>query len=362
MDIFVSILLIVIGLALLTFGANFFVDGASGIAEKLKISVFVIGMTIVAFGTSAPELAVSIKSAISGNGDIAMGNAIGSNIINILLILGVAACIRPLTVKKKTAMIEIPFLIAITGLLIIMTLVGGAAEGHAGVITRWEGGILIAFLAVYVAYMVASGVRERRAEKQLSAERLPVADPETLDMAASGAPQVRAEKPPRGGLFGLYDRLKTHTWFLIIITLAGLAGVVFGAEFVVSNVDKLTGMMNDSNIWKKILSVTVVALGTSLPELVTSIVAAAKGNTDLALGNIIGSNILNILIILGLPALIAPIAFVSDYLWDVVFALGAAVLLLFCVLIGRGKAITRVGGVIMLLSLGGYLTYLFLSV
>lgn len=363
MQIFVSILLIVVGIAFLVIGANLFVDGASGIAEKLKVSAFIIGMTIVAFGTSAPELAVSIKSVISNSGDIAMGNVVGSNIMNVLLILGISACIRPLNVEKKTAMLEIPFLILISGALIVMEELGGSAEGAAGVITRWEGGILVVLLAVYIVYMVTSGIRERKqAKTELPGEGLRTAGDEP---AAVVAVQVSGGKGgdeaiKRKGLRGWYENLKTHTWFLIIITLVGLAGVVFGANFVVDNVDKLTAMMPEGN-WKKILSITVIALGTSLPELVTSIVAATKGNTDLALGNVIGSNILNILLILGLTALIIPITFTSGYLVDIIVSLGAAALLLFCVLLGRGKKIPRLGGILMLLSLCGYMVYLFLS-
>lgn len=358
------ILLIIVGLVLLVVGANLFVDGASGIAEKLKISAFIIGMTIVAFGTSAPELAVSIKSAISGSGDIAMGNVVGSNIINILLILGISAIIRPLKVEKKTAMLEIPFLILITAALIVMTELGGTADGAAGVITRWEGGILLALLTVYIVYMVLSGIREhKKAASELPSDGLRTAESTEGASGISGQASednAQNEKTEKKGLLGLYARLKTKTWFLIIITLVGLAGVVFGANFVVDNINALTALMPEGN-WKKILSITVVALGTSLPELVTSVVAAIKGNTDLALGNIIGSNVLNVLLILGLPALIMPIVFTSSYLVDVIVSLGAAALLLFCVLLGRGKKINRIGGILMLLSFCGYLVYLFLA-
>lgn len=365
MDIFISILLIIVGIALLVVGANFFVDGASGIAAKLKVSAFVIGMTVVAFGTSAPELAVSISSAVTGNGDITMGNAVGSNIINILLILGLSACIRPLAVNKKTSMIEIPFLVLISALLILFTELGGNSPDIAGIITRPEGGILIALLVVYIVYMVLMGMSERKRAKN-QPDGLIVADGVAVAGSSTGGDVEKSTARPNGeaterkGLFGIYDKLKTHVWFLIIITIVGLAGVVFGANLVVDNVDKLTAMMPEGD-WKKIISITVVALGTSLPELVTSVIAAIKGNTDLALGNIIGSNIFNILLILGLPALISTVTFASGYLIDIIISLSAALLLLFCVLIGRGNKINRVGGVIMLLSLCGYLTYLFLS-
>lgn len=356
MIIFLMILLILVGMGLLILGANLFVDGAGGIAKKLKISPFVIGMTVVALGTSAPELAVSFKSVLSNSGDIAMGNVVGSNIINILLILGISSCIRNLKVEKKTLYIEIPFLILITGALILLSEIGGLHIAH------WEGGILILLLAAYIAYMVVVGLRERKKNKELSANALLGSQ-----SAAGGEPPApdanvapTEEKPTKKGLLGLYDRLQTKVWFLIVITLVGLFGVVLGAQLVVDNIDMLTGMMPEGN-WKKILSVTVVALGTSLPELITSVVAAVKKDTGLALGNIIGSNILNILLILGLPALFFSLSYSSSFLIDMFFSLGAALLLPVCVLIGRGKNITRTGGILMLVTLCGYLVYLFLS-
>ena len=344
------ILLIVVGMGLLILGADLFVDGASGIAEKLRVSAFVIGMTIVAFGTSAPELAVSVKSMISGNGDIAMGNAIGSNIMNILLILGISSIIRRLPVEKKTMIIEVPFLIAVSVVLLLVSEVGGALA-----ITRLEGGLLVLLLAVYVAYMVIGAVRERkllRGSVNDTAEY--VAPPPVAVTQASTAKKI-TDKPT-----GTYAKLKSKIWFLIIITVVGLMLVVLGAQLVVDNVDMLTAMMPEGNA-KKIISVTVVALGTSLPELVTSVTAAVKGNMGLALGNIIGSNILNILLILGLPALIFSATYTTSYLIDMIFAIGSAALLLACVGIGKGKAINRAGGILMLTCLCGYLVYLFLS-
>lgn len=346
MEIFLMILLIAIGMGLLILGADLFVDGASGIAEKLRVSTFVIGMTVVAFGTSAPELAVSIKSMLSNNGDIAMGNAIGSNIMNIMLILGISSIIRKLPVEKNTVRIEVPFLIAASVILLLVSEIGGELA-----ITHLEGGLLVLMLAVYVAYMVIGAVRERK-----------------LSSAAAGAP---AELPPLAKPLGetaeppsenknFYKKLKGHVWFLIVITIVGLAFVVLGAQLVVDNVDALTALMPEGNA-KKILSVTVVALGTSLPELVTSVTAAVKGNTGLALGNIIGSNILNILLILGLPSLLFGATYTTSFLPDMLFSIGAAVLLLVGVAIGKGKAITRSGGILMLLSLVGYLVFLFLS-
>lgn len=352
MEIFIMILLILIGMGLLIFGADLFVDGASGIAEKLRVSAFVIGMTIVAFGTSAPELAVSIKSLLSNNGDIAMGNAVGSNIMNILLILGISSIIRKLPVEKKTTFIEVPFLIAVSVVLLLI-----AEVGDTRAITHLEGGLLVLLLAVYVAYMVIGAIRERKLTNNGAAAALVAAGGPT-SIAPTPAPIDTAAPPPKSD--NLLTRLKGKMWFLIVITVVGLAFVVLGAQLVVDNVDMLTAMMPEGNA-KKIISVTVVALGTSLPELVTSVTAAVKGNTGLALGNIIGSNILNIVLILGLPALLFSAAYTTSYLPDMLFSIGAAVLLLVCVGIGKGKAINRVGGILMLLCLASYLVYLFLS-
>lgn len=356
MEIFIMILLIIVGMGLLILGADLFVDGAGGIAEKLRVSAFVIGMTIVAFGTSAPELAVSIKSMVSGNGDIAMGNAIGSNIMNILLILGISAIIRKLPVEKKTMFVEVPFLIAASVVLLLVAEVSGAME-----ITHLEGGLLVVLLAVYVGYMIIGAVRERKLIKA-SAGITPLDGTAIASCGAGGA------SIPDGATIdstvkkdsGLLARLKSKVWFLIIMTIVGLMFVVLGAQLVVDNVDMLTAMMPEGNA-KKIISVTVVALGTSLPELVTSVTAAIKGNTGLALGNIIGSNVLNILLILGLPSLIFSAAYTSSFLVDILVSIGAAVLLLASVGIGKGKAITRTGGVLMLVGLAGYLVYLFLA-
>ncbi len=352
MDILLIILLIVVGLVLLVVGADLFVDGASGIAAKLRISAFVIGMTVVAFGTSAPELAVSIKSAIDGSGDIAMGNVVGSNIMNILLILGVSSLIRNLPVGKKTVAVELPFLIIISGVLFLLTEVVTPNE-----LTRIDGLIFIILFVIYIVYMVLGALHDRKVEAAtMLASPTDVANNETPIKETEPSPAIKT----RNGLLGAYDRMQDKIWFLIVITIAGLGFVVLGAQLVVDNVNALTAMIENDNA-RKILSITVVALGTSLPELVTSVMAAIKGNTGLALGNIIGSNIMNILLILGLPTLIFGIPYESSFLVDILVSIGAATLLLVCVGIGKGKKINKAGGAIMLASLVGYLIYLFLS-
>ena len=349
MDVFLMILCIIAGVVMLIIGADMFVDGASGIAGKLRVSAFVIGMTIVAFGTSAPELAVSFKSVISGSGDIAMGNVVGSNIINILLILGISSLIRNLGVEKKTAMLEIPFLCVVTAVLFLLAEIITPME-----VSHIEGLIFVLLFGAYIAYMVVGAVKQRKKEKLLASPDDGVPHTEISEAEKAEPPRIKR------GILGAYDRMQDKVWFLIVITLVGLAFVVLGADLVVNNVEKLTELIPNDNA-RKILSVTVVALGTSLPELVTSVVAAVKGNTDLALGNIIGSNIMNILLILGLPALIFGIPYPSSFFVDILVSLGAGALLLVCVGIGKGKRINKVGGALMLVGLVGYLVYLFLS-
>lgn len=342
MEIFGMTMLMLLGVLLLLIGANLFVDGAAGIAKKLNITAFVIGMTVVAVGTSAPELAVSIKSAYTGTGDVLMGNIIGSNIYNILLILGITALIAKLPVQKNTLVIEIPFLIGISVLFLLFGVIGGQE------FSRLEGGLLIALYAVYLGYMImlAQKERKRSAQAALSGEGL-VAPVEKIATAPA----------PRGPL-GLYKKAQGSVWFLLLFTAAGLTGIIFGANLVVDNVNILADSIDNENA-RKILSVTVVAVGTSLPELVTSVTAAVKGNTDIALGNIIGSNIANLLLIGGLPMLMFTVSYPSSYLVDILVSIAAAAILAICVLIGRGKHINRIGGAIMLTCAAAYTAYLF---
>jgi cation:H+ antiporter len=312
MNIFIAIALLIVGFVMLTKGADWFVDGSSALAFRLGIPQLVIGLTIVAMGTSAPEAAVSITSALKGNEGITVGNVVGSNIMNILLILGIASVIVPLAVQKSTRMIEIPYMIAITVLFGVL--------GYTGeMVTRVEGGILwIAFL-IYLGYL--------------------------LWMAKKG----KEDNEP--------DEKQKSLPVQLLMILAGLICIVLGSDFVVDGATEIAKVIGISD---RIIGLTIVAFGTSLPELVTSIAAARRGNADIAIGNIVGSNVFNILFVAGTSALISPIVFESKFVLDTAVATATAVLLLVCVCNKEGK-LKRSGGIIMLAAYAAYFVKLLIG-
>ena len=312
MNIFIAIALLIVGFVMLTKGADWFVDGSSALAFRLGIPQLVIGLTIVAMGTSAPEAAVSITSALKGNEGITVGNVVGSNIMNILLILGIASVIVPLAVQKSTRMIEIPYMIAITVLFGVL--------GYTGeMVTRVEGGILwIAFL-IYLGYL--------------------------LWMAKNG----KEDNEP--------DEKQKSLPVQLLMILVGLVCIVLGSDFVVDGATEIAKVIGIS---ERIIGLTIVAFGTSLPELVTSIAAARRGNADIAIGNIVGSNVFNILFVAGTSALISPVVFESKFVLDTAVATATAVLLLVCVCNKEGK-LKRSGGIIMLLAYAAYFVKLLIG-
>ena len=305
MNIFIAIVLLVVGFVMLTKGADWFVDGSSALAFRLGIPQLVIGLTIVAMGTSAPEAAVSITSSLKGNEGITVGNVVGSNIMNILLILGIASVIVPLAVQKSTRMIEIPYMIAITVLFGVL--------GYTGEkVTRVEGGILwIAFL-IYLGYL--------------------------LWMAKKG----KEDNEP--------DEKQKSLPVQLLMILVGLVCIVLGSRFVVDGATEIAEVIGIS---ERIIGLTIVAFGTSLPELVTSIAAARRGNADIAIGNIVGSNVFNILFVAGTSALIRPVVFERKFVLDTAMATATAVLLLVCVC-NKDSKLKRTGGIIMLLAYAAY--------
>lgn len=305
MNIFIAIVLLVVGFVMLTKGADWFVDGSSALAFRLGIPQLVIGLTIVAMGTSAPEAAVSITSSLKGNEGITVGNVVGSNIMNILLILGIASVIVPLAVQKSTRMIEIPYMIAITVLFGVL--------GYTGEkVTRVEGGILwIAFL-IYLGYL--------------------------LWMAKKG----KEDNEP--------DEKQKSLPVQLLIILVGLVCIVLGSDFVVDGATEIAKVIGIS---ERIIGLTIVAFGTSLPELVTSIAAARRGNADIAIGNIVGSNVFNILFVAGTSALISPVIFERKFVLDTAMATATAVLLLVCVC-NKDSKLKRTGGIIMLAAYAAY--------
>ena len=314
MNFLINLVLLVVGFVLLIKGADYFVEGASKIADKLGIPQLVIGLTIVAFGTSAPEAAISISSAIKGNTGFAIGNIIGSNIMNILLILGITSCITVLKVAKSTVYYEIPFVIFITTVLVVI----GGTQGKLGFIS---GIILWALFILFFVYLIK--------------------------MAKSGKSDGIVEEGEA------YDGKKDSMIKLIFITLAGMAAIVIGSDLTVDGATEIAKILGISD---RIIGLTIVAFGTSLPELITSVTAGIKGKADIAIGNIVGSNIFNILFVLGTTSLIKSVPYSTNFVIDGIVAIAAAVLLFLGVV--RKKQLGRMAGIIMLIAYAGYFAYL----
>ena len=309
MNFILQLLLLTVGFAMLVKGADWFVDGACWVAEKFRIPKLIIGLTIVAMGTSAPEAAVSLTSAAKGVADITIGNIIGSNIMNVLVILGLSAAIVPLAVAKSTVRIEIPFLIVITALLYLL--------GLDGTMTAIDGVILVLCFLLYLGYLGYSAIKH----------------PEE-----SGEEDDETQKKP---------------WQALLALVGGLVLILVGSDVAVDAATEIARLLGMS---ERFIGLTIVALGTSLPELFTSVTAARKGNADIAIGNIVGSNIFNILFVVGLSALIVPVPFSPAFLVDTLIALAVVVFLLVVCLPKR--KLTRVSGIIMLLGYAAYLLYL----
>ena len=306
-----DIIILIVGFVLLIKGADFLVVGASGIAEKFHIPPIVIGLTIVAFGTSAPEAAISISAGLKGATGIAIGNVLGSNIMNILLILGITACILPLKVEKNTIWREIPFMFGITVLLVVMGQISGKIGFLAGCIF-W-----ILFIA-FLLYLLRMSMRSQ---------------------------QEVVECPHK----------KQPMWVLALVTVIGLGAIILGSNMTVDSASDIASRLGMSD---RLIGLTIVAFGTSLPELVTSITAAQKNNVDIAIGNIVGSNIFNILFVLGTTCLVATVPYESKFLIDGIVCIGATVLLWLCVV--KTKELKRWGGALFLLGYAGYFVYLLL--
>ena len=298
----IQILILAAGFVLLVKGADWFVDGASAIAEKLRIPPLIIGLTIVAMGTSAPEAAVSISAALKGNADITIGNIVGSNILNILIILGLSAAIAPLAVEQSTIRRDMPFLLGISLLLIV--------QGWDGSITRFDGLIMMILFTAYLIFLL-----------------------------------VRARRQPQQDSINAGQR----SLWQIPLTAIGLTAIVIGSNLAVDAACSIARLLGIS---ERLIGLTIVALGTSLPELFTSVIAARKGNADIAIGNIVGSNVFNILFVVGLSAVIVPVPFAAAFRFDSVVSIAAAVFLLICC--ARSSSLKRWHGIFML---AGYLAY-----
>lgn len=311
MNILIQFLFLIAGFVLLIKGAGLFVEGAAGIADKFGIPQLIIGLTIVAMGTSAPEAAVSITSAVKGNAGITVGNVLGSNIMNVLLILGVTSVIVSIPVQESTFMYEIPYLIIVSCLFLFL--------GMDGTVGRIDGIILWAAFICYFIYLVI--------------------------MAKKGRPEEALDKEG-----------KQKSWMMLIfLTAIGIGMVMLGSDVTVNSASAIADGFGMS---KRLIGLTIVAFGTSLPELVTSVIAAKKGSTDIAIGNIVGSNIFNILFVAGTAGLITPVAFEYGFIIDSVISVGAVLLLMICIL--KGRKLSKSGGLVMLLSYAGYFAYLLL--
>ncbi len=302
-----NILLLIIGFIFLIKGADIFVDGAASTAQNFKVSKMLIGLTIVAFGTSAPEFAVSMSALASGNADMVLGNVIGSNIMNILLILGVAAIITPVAIKDNTVKKELPLTLLISTLLIVLFLDISLGNGEINQITRADGIVILLFFSVFLYYLITLAKQKKESKED--------------------------EKPQ----FKLGKSL--------IFVLLGLCGIVLGSNLVVDNASSIATTLGIS---ERVISLTIIAFGTSLPELVTTIVSARKGEQDLLVGNIIGSNIFNICVVLGIPIVIfGGITSSSFQMIDLILLFGSALLLF--IFAETSKKINKLEGSLMLL-------------
>ncbi len=309
-QLLLQIVLLVVGFVMLIKGADWFVDGAASLAGKFGIPQLVIGLTIVAMGTSAPEAAVSISAAVQGNAGITIGNVVGSNIMNVLVILGLASVIIPIAVKKSTVKFEIPFTIIITAILAVLGLWDNK-------ISRLEGGILWLLFIAYLAYLFI--------------------------MTKKGEAEVEENESK-------LDKV----WKMIVFILIGGGLIVWGSDVTV---DAATNIAKFFKMSDQLIGLTIVALGTSLPELITSVTAAKKGSADIAIGNIVGSNIFNVLFVVGTTALITPVVYAQSFLVDSIVAVLTIVLLLLLVL-NKDRKLKRWGGAILLVGYVAYFVYL----
>lgn len=315
----VSVILIVVGFAMLIFGANLLVDGSSNVAKKFHIPEIIIGLTIVSIGTSMPELFVSITSALDGFPDMAIGNVVGSNVANLLLILGMSAIINSIAFKRETRLIEIPMCLFITIVFMIVCNLGQD-------VSRVDAAFLAVLFVLFIIYTIIMAKKGEEFDKEDSQE-------ETIE-----------------------ETTKTNTLKDIVSIILGVVLLKLGGDFTVDNAVNIANIFNWS---EKLISVTILAVGTSLPELVTSVSAALKGNSDIAIGNILGSNIFNMLFIIGVSALISPITYNLSYNRDMIILLVATVVLALFPLIPPKNEMSRMNGMIYMVLYIGYLTMLF---
>lgn len=308
----ITVILLIAGFALLVKGADYFVEGSGAIAKKFKVPVFIIGMTIVAMGTSAPECAVSISASLQGSNGMAISNVIGSNIFNLLVVCGVCALFQPLVIKKETLKKEFPFSIVAAVLIGIMGLIG-MTVGHA------DGIILVVVFAFFLFWMVRSARKSMQSGEDIEAE-------EIKDLPI---------------------------WKCLVYIVGGLAAIVVGGQLVVNEAEVIA---RGFGLSETLIGLTICSIGTSLPELVTSVVAAKKNQAGMALGNVIGSNIFNILLVGGLASVISPIAVNMNNIIDIILLI--IISLYIMLLVWKKQLLTRMGGVSMLVIYAAYMFYI----
>ena len=311
MEVVIQLALLALGFVLLVKGADWFVEGASKVAEKFGIPQLVIGLTIVAIGTSLPEAAVSVSAALKGSAEITIGNIVGSNIMNVLLILGITSVIKPIAVQRSTVRYELPFVIAVSALLM--------GIGYTDrVVGRTDGIILWGLLLCYMVYLLRMAKKGNDTSEEEADESKPM-----------------------------------PVWKMIVLIIVGAVMIVIGSDVAV---DAATALARIFGMSERLIGLTIVAFGTSLPELVTSATAALKGKADIAVGNIVGSNIFNILFVVGTSAVITPVAYAANFFVDSIVCIATVVLL--WVLVVKNKRLGRMSGVCMLACYAAYFVYL----
>ncbi len=313
-----NVLFLLLGLGLILFGANFLTDGASALAKRFNISPMVIGLTIVAFGTSAPELTVSVVSAMNGNAGLAIGNVVGSNLFNILMIVGVTAVVAPIAITKGTIQKEIPLMILSSIVLLICANDVFLGTGIENLLNRADGLLMLCFFSIFLGYTFAIARNHNDDMEQGEIKSLPL-------------------------------------WRCIVYIVGGLAALIYGGRLFVDGSSEIARSLG---VGEAIIGLTLVAMGTSLPELATSVVAALKKNPEIAVGNVVGSSLFNIFLVLGASATVAPLPMGGITNFDILYMLGASILMFVVGRFYKVRTITRGEGVVMILAYVAYTAYL----
>ena len=324
MELLKAILILVIGFVLLIKGADFFIEGSSSVAKKFHVPAMLIGMTIVAMGTSLPECAVSVTASLANNNSLAVSNVIGSNIFNLMVVCGACALFSPLTIRQDTLKKEFPLSIICAALMLVLGYIG-MTLGHI------DGIIFLVLFVGYLLWMIQSAKKARAAVLSDSAQSGQIEQAEFVEENIAILP----------------------TWKSLVFIIGGMIAIKFGGDFVVDGASSIASSMGLS---QTLIGLTIVAMGTSLPELVTSLVAAKKGEVDMALGNVIGSDIFNILFVLGIATVISPISFLMENVIDIILLIIMSVIVL--AFAWTRQQINRKEGILMLLMYAAYMVYI----